>query len=189
MKRPSSLTFLIGNPVSALAIFAGVAVVIWQWWHGRAADLAAVLAVFGLMVTMNASDQVTNYHHWKAEWDAMDGKVSGIRISAGVMRFWHVVIGLALWAAGAYGAMTLKPGPGTQIAVWCFWAGSALLLANLIYRMIRAIRTRQPARRPPADIAVAVATASVGRSPALSAAASAVPDYCRRLLSARRSFQ
>lgn len=183
MRRPSSLIFLIGNPVSALAIFAGTAVVVYQWWFGRAADIAAILAVFGLMITINASDQVTNYHHWKREWDALEGRSTGTRLSPSAVRIGHIVVGTAIWAAMAYGALHMKPGPNTQIAVLSFWGGSALLIAGAIYRLWKGRAGKRPAqRRAPVDVPVEVMVIAPPRSPSVNAAIGALPGFCRRLL-------
>jgi len=181
MRRPGTLIILIGNRFSALAIAAVVAVVLWQWWQGRAADLAAILAVFGLLLTINASDQVTAWRHWKREWAALEGRPLGFAMPPHAVRGLRILFGLAVWAAMAYGVLTLKPGAGSDLARICFWGGSALLAANMIYRAVKSRRGATAPQRPPADIPVSIDIRSPGSAPSVGSALAAVPAYCRIL--------
>lgn len=181
MKRPSTLTFLIGNPLSAIAIFIGAAIVVWQWWHGRAADLAAILAGIGLIITMNAADQVTNYHHWKREWDAMAGKQPGIAIPPHAWQGMRILFGLILWGVMAYGLHTMKPGPNDALIKLSFWGGTAVLVFGAVYRALKAGRSKASQRPPSADIPVTGELGIPGHSPSVASAAQSLPAYCLRV--------
>ncbi len=94
----------------------------------------------------------------------------------------HQLLFELLGVAMGYGILHMKPGPGTQVAAWCFWAGSGLLVLGGIRQMAKEIAAKRAAKRPLADVAVAVTVSMPSRSPTVQATTLALPDYCRQMI-------
>ena len=73
MKRPGIGTYLIGNPISALAIFGFTLWLTWRWYVGDAPGIAAVIFGFVTMSAFDASNKLNDYRHWQQQWNAMSG--------------------------------------------------------------------------------------------------------------------
>ena len=176
MKRPSFFAYLIGNPISALAIFGYSCLVIYWWWIGRVQGLAPILAVFAISLTMDAAHKVTEYHHWKRSWNAMSGIVPG----AFLYRL-RTPIGVLAWLGVGYVLTQLNPkDPTNKMGFVVYGIGSAVIVCAVLYRIIRALIWRARRRRKPLPVAVNLAIPR--SSPAPKQIYKGLPSYCRQVL-------
>ena len=181
MKRPGIGTYLIGNPISALAIFGFTAWLTWRWYNGEAPGIAAVIFGFVTMSAFDANGKLNNYRHWQREWDAMGGRASRPAALAGFVssRTAKVLVGVPLWALAVVATLHVGSDPLGQAAAALFWLGSALIVAVPVYRSVTrrmAAGRTQPARQFP----FVTGCVPVPRaSPSFDAARAALPDYAR----------
>jgi membrane protein implicated in regulation of membrane protease activity len=179
MKRPGAFTYLVGNPLSALAILGFAGFLVYQWWIGQSSYAALMVAVVLTGVAMNANQQIADFNSWKRSWDAMGGIAPGRRWT------WlrKPLAGL-IWLGGAYGATKLDPHrPETQFAITAYAIGSALIVVIMLYRLGRRWVRRRPRRQK--EVPVSIALRVPRRSPGPQQFYKGVPVYCAKLSATR----
>ena len=185
MKRPGSLTFAFGNPFSLTVLALIAAYCVYEWWHGEIAATGAAVAFFAAAYAGHANKTYDRYRVWKREWDIMEGRSPASAASRAFSRGGplRIALGIAVWAAWGYFAITEAGAPGMQIPAACFWLATFGLVVAGIYRLMRWRRSRmQIVSR---DVAVAVCLAIPRQSPPATQAFVALPQYCLPLLDHR----
>src|ERR1700729_379338 len=131
MRRPGIGTYLIGNPISALALFALTVWITWRWYNGDAPGIAAIILGFVTMSAFDANGKLNDYRHWQREWNAMGGQAPrpGALTRFVGSRTVKVLFGVPLWCAFAYGALHVKPHSDEEVAAGLFWIGSLVIVA------------------------------------------------------------
>ncbi len=180
MRRPSGFTYVIGNPLSVIALALGAAYFAYQWWSGGSPAIA-LAAFLAAAYAAGASGRLQKYNDWKREWDAMGGKRPAERTAR---RVWNsvavrVVIGLPLWCVFAYLALTGGNATEMRVARALFWLATLVMLIGLTYRLARRRKSRAIASR---DVAVTLCVPPPRQSPDLNQAYASLPTYCRTLL-------
>lgn len=184
MNRPSAFTYLIGNPLSLIALWLLAAFAGYRWYTGDAGIIWPVIATLAAISAWNANGRLNKYRLWKREWEAMNGVVTTGTIIGDLIQRPAVraVIGGATWLAMAYGALTLANQPGMKVATGLFWLGSLFLICAIAYRSMKRRRTRAETTRQVGDVPVTVCLTPPRLSPSSQQAMSLIPDYCKRLL-------
>ncbi len=182
MIRPSWYNYLIGNPVSALAIFAVGGYVLYLRWIGATTNIAAVVTAFVMIGTVNASDRLSRYRDWKRKWDGLAGHRQGPGVLARLLRtsFVRVVLILML-DAGALAYVDRHPyTPEGEVVGLLFLGGNGLVVIGVLYRLVRwlFVRPRRSAAKAamPVDVAVCIPL------PKQAARHGNLPDYLHDLM-------
>jgi hypothetical protein len=180
VKRPGPLVFAFGHPLSVTLLALIAVYCIYEWWRGEIAPTGAVIAFFAAAYAGHVNKTYERYRVWKREWDIMEGRAptSATRVLArrGPLR---IALGVVVWGAWGYVAITDANAPGMQIPAACFWLATLALLVVGIFRLLRLRKSRrQIASR---DVAVTVCLEIPRQSPTLDQARSALPRYCAAL--------
>jgi membrane protein YdbS with pleckstrin-like domain len=180
MNRPSLFTYAIGNPLSALVLGGASVLLLWRWWHGTVANLAAIIAAVVLWSTLQAVDRLFRYQSWKRQWDAMAGIPPRRSLIGRVARLpgvrWLLLLGI--WFAMANYA---RQHPEDDVIALPVLVGlPALMVLVVLYRLIRWQRRRTARRRVLAPVALVLKRPR--GSPTREAATQALPDYCKPLV-------
>jgi hypothetical protein len=180
MKRPSGFTYVVGNPVSVIALALGAAYLAYQWWNGGSPAIA-LAAFIAAAYAMGANSRLQKYNDWKREWEAMEGKRPSQRTARRVLNSVavRVAIGLPLWCAFAYLALTSGNDPTMRAARALFLLATLVMAVGFAYRLMRRRRPRANASR---DVPVTLCVAPPRQSPDLAQAYAALPVYCRAIL-------
>lgn len=180
MRKPRTLTYLFGNPITVLAAIGATAFLGYRAWNGELAALPAVIAFLVACQSMRSTDQLQKYNEWKREWEAMEGKLPNARgprfALTPAIRF---AIAIAAWCVGAYGMFTVPLGDDlmAKLAMASFWLGSLLMVGVLIYRALPK-RTRATTVAKSPDPIVSVCLAPPKSSPSIPDAFRQLPTYC-----------
>jgi hypothetical protein len=181
VKRPGIGTYLIGNPLSALALTGLTGWLAWQWYIGELSGLVPIAVGIVTISAFDAFRRIGEYKLWQREWNAMEGRaptprpLPRIRLNLAM----RLLVGAPLWLAGAYGALHAGNDPLVQIAAALFWLGTLLAAGAVLYRW----RKRTPAtpnvsRNPRVTHCISVPSVSV---PIVQAILN-LPGYCRLIL-------
>jgi len=191
MNRPSAFTYLIGNPLSLIALWLLAALAGYRWYAGDAEIIWPVIAALAAISAANANGRLNKYRLWKRDWEAMNGVVTTGTIIGDLMLrpVFRVVAGGAIWLAMAYGALTLASQPGMKVATALFWLGTLLLVCAGAFRWARLRWTGARQTRRVGDVLVAVCVAIPRQSPTTKQAFGQLPDYCFQLYQAHSSSQ
>jgi hypothetical protein len=176
MKRPGFLTYLFGNPASALALLLAAVYFIYEWWSASGSPAVAFIAFLAAGYAMGASDKLQKYQSWKREWDAMEGK----RPAQSFARFYpalRITVGLAVWCFFAYLALAQDAQPGAQLGPDLFWLATAVIIGTGVFRWFRRRRGARPAATR--DVPVTICIPVPHQSPTSAQAFAALPEYCR----------
>jgi hypothetical protein len=183
MNRPSIMTFLIGNPVTLLLVIGTGGWLIYEWWHGLAPPMAALISIALIAWSGTASRELSDYYNWRRAWKAMGppsppGLLSrpGVRLVFGV----GIVLGLGY-------TLATHPTPNNQLALGWLVLGVLLLLAfwtvRGVYRRIRR-RTQTRARQRTETVSICI-IAPAEPVPLLAQAYRQLPEHCYRVLKRR----
>ena len=178
MNRPSLFTYLIGNPLSLLALWLVTAYLAYQWYGAQVPVIFPIMTGIAAIAASNAYQRLDKYRLWKREWETMNGGPSS-HSRASIMRKpgVRIVLGLAIWCAMAYGALTLGNQPGTQVAAGLFWVATLVLIVGSLYRLARRKRAT-PKQAEIRDVPVTVCLKTPQQSPSLNQAFASLPEYC-----------
>ncbi len=176
MTRPSLLTYLFGNPVSALALGLAALWLGYQALTGGASWLVALGAIAVAVYAGKAFDQVEKYRLWKREWDAMSGQPSA-GFALGRVPGLRFAAGMALWCLGLYFVVTLDDTPGVALGRLLFWLGTAVMVVGMIYRLVSRSRPKRRAERAMVSVSLPISR----NSPARQQAYASLPVYCLKL--------
>ncbi len=180
MSRPGLLTYLVGNPVSALLVVFATLILVVGAFSGSVHWLVALVAVIVTGHAMGCNRRLQEYGRWKREWDGMGGQATAkksLRALAKLLSL-RILFGVGGWLLLAFLTLGAAHQPGAGILVALFWLGSAFLLGNAVYRAIR----RRRAGRKATNVTVRVCLAVPRSSPSLAQANAALPDYCRLVM-------
>ena len=172
MKQPFFLTYLLA---SSPVFFGTAGLSIWllyQWWLDP--GIWPLIVMLGLWCGTigKASERVTAYRAWKAEWDMLDGQAPRSARRG-------TLIGLLVVLLIAAIPTLAKLPPATQNAGTL--AALLLVVAFFVLRALwRRVGTRRP-RRAKREIVTVVVKAPIFPVPTLDAAFRALPEHCRQL--------
>jgi hypothetical protein len=181
MNPPGLFTFLLGNPISALALIGGGGWMIWQWWEGAYTLLGALLGLLFITMGSNHGDRFIRYAAWRREWRAAHGGASSGFLSSATGRW---LLALALFALLAYPLYRFPHHPWVIAYGKPAFAGWAMILgAVVLFRMVQKLG-RVVFRRKPRSTTIYVTTPLPvpARAPTLADAVSALPNDCLILL-------
>jgi uncharacterized membrane protein YbhN (UPF0104 family) len=176
MKRPSVLTYVLGNTFCLLAILAGGGFFIYQWWHGLGSDIVPIVAGLLMIMAVNAGQRLSEYGNWKRAWDAMADNAPPPRRRGR----WRPVVGtliLALYALALVGLDYSRP--KNVLAAVCFGVTILILIGATIYRAAK--RKSGDRARPTADVPVTISLPVPRTSPDIQQMYQGLPDYCAKL--------
>lgn len=180
MKRPAPYIYLVGNPVSMLAIALLAIYLAYEWWIGVASPVVPIVAFALATSAFKANDRLEHYQEWKREWQAMNGEAPTAGRLLVPARTVRLVLGGIGWCVMAFFALNPGDQPELQVASVMFWILTLVLIANAIYRWFKQRRGQRPARDEP----VAICPPVPRQSPALKQAYAELPDYCVTLFRA-----
>jgi len=172
MKQPFSITYLLA---SSPVLFGTAGLSIWllyQWWLDP--GIWPLIVMLGLWcgTIVRASERVTAYRAWKAEWDMLDGQAPR------PARRGTLIGLLVVFLIAAIPTLATLP-PATQNAGTL--AALLLVVAFFVLRALwRRVGTRRP-RRLKREIVTVVVKAPIFPVPTLDAAFRALPEHCRQL--------
>lgn len=178
MTKPGFLSYLIGNPVSALIITLGAMYLTYQAAMGAASWVVAIIAIIVALWAGKAYERVEKYRLWKLEWDAMGGQVRapGVPNIPGL----RLGLGLVAWALGAFGVLSLAGQPGMEIPVFLFWLATGLMVVVAIYRLFK-----RSGKRKARDVTVSWCLPAARNANEAQQAYGQLPDYCHALFRAQ----
>lgn len=179
MKPPSIGTYLMGNPLSALALMGLTAWLVWQWQLGNVPGIAPLLAGIALTYAANAYRRIQAYRLWQSEWNAMgDSSTQRRRFSFATARpMLRIIIGGPLWLGFAYGVAHAGHDELGRAAAALFWLATAIIVVGWGYRIWKG-RSRATASAPQRDMIVAQCLSVSHHSPSTQQAFVALPRYC-----------
>lgn len=79
MKRPSTWTYLAGNPVSFVGACLGFAGALWHFLATGQGGLLAFALLFAAGGAHTANARLRKYEAWRREWQAMEPPPSPVR--------------------------------------------------------------------------------------------------------------
>ena len=179
MTRPGLFTYLFGNPVTSLGSLGLLALAGYKMYLGQYNFIPVLVAGLIAARCWQCASQIQAYNRWQRDWNAMNGgTASGGLFARTPWLRWPAVV--VLWGGVSWLAVSNLTGTVHALAVAWFWGGSALLAAYGLFRLWR----KRPRRAKAAnwdDVAARVKVPTVSAD--AGRAASALPDYCRQLLS------
>lgn len=180
MKPPTSFQWLIGNPVSSLALSVGVIYVLWQSATGHMGWPLGFAAIAIGAYAAKASEAVNKYTAWRREWEGLNGsrrvlllpRIPGLKY----------VFGIGAWLFLATLAIDARDDQGLTVPVALFWAGSLAAIVGSVWVWVR--RGRISKGRTD-DVTVCVGRPLISSSIAFGV--SALPVEAAALLAASRA--
>ena len=184
MKRPTTLQFILANPVVGLAAIGATGWIAYRWWHGEAADVALILAMVGLVIMGGALDVVSAYQEKQMEWAMLSGQPyrQGFRIP--ISENAKNILGILIWIGMAYAAFRSRDQPDMKLALWLLVGGTAVGLLAIIVRRARAKRPTK--KRASRDVAVAQCLTPPSRSPSIGQTTRELPQSFASLVVGQR---
>lgn len=125
MRPPTSLQWLVGNPVSALVLMLGAIYLAYLWLVEGAGMGVGLLAIVVGGYAGRCAERVNAYTRWKREWEGIGGRT---RQPLRLPSFKSIRIGLAILSWLGMAALALAAGgdPALRVPVILFWIGSAV---------------------------------------------------------------
>ncbi|MEI9990124.1 MAG: hypothetical protein WDM86_08805 [Rhizomicrobium sp.] len=185
MNRPAIFNYIIGNPISLIALWVLTAFLTYRWYALSGPVLLPIITGLGALAASNAAQRIGKYRDWKRDWDAMNGIApapAGAFLRTPAVRLF---VGVPLWCLFAYGAVTMTNTLGGRVAAALFWLGSLLIVGGWIVQGLRRRHARAPKVRQVRDVLVTQCLRAPIRSPALQRAHASIPDYCADLFADR----
>jgi hypothetical protein len=183
MNPPSATSYLIGNPLSAAAIFLGTLYAAYQFWMFPEL-MPWPVPLVGLMASSkawHANRYLLAYKAWKREWDTMGGVAPPV-LRRGVHNIRAVIVGVCCAASYGY----FEPQTSDEYAQACMLALSGMVVLFMLVEIIRKVKNRPKAQAKADPPVIASVCLPVPRSSALAARIPpALPDYCQALLRPR----
>jgi hypothetical protein len=182
MKRPSLRAYVLGNPAVVIGLWIGTAVLTYKCFHDNVlSPLPAILVGLASLTASRDCAQLTKYHRWKREWDAMSGvppKPPLLSRAPGL----GLVMAILAWSGVAVFVGEHQDEPDYRVAAGWFWIATGVIILVLLFRGLRwlAAQRRRSSPERPVDVTVLVGMPSESPTPAQAMAA--IPEYCRRLL-------
>ena len=176
MTRPGIITYLFGNPISALLVALAAIAVVIAAIGGNATGIAAFSMIAVAIYAGSCFQKVEAYRLWKK---AMNGISSKKPMIATLPKGKQWVAG-TLWLVMACFAIGGASSPDLQGPVALFWLGSFLMLAAAVFRRFKG--SKKPARASKREVAVSVCLRVPMKSVPFSQTYNALPDYCQRLI-------
>ena len=100
MNKPKVFTYLIGNPLSVLALLglSGYLVYLWFGYNGNASVLFLIAPAAITSAALKASSQLITYRNWSREWEQLSGDKSAARVYLKGLEPWRIkiLIGVAI---------------------------------------------------------------------------------------------
>jgi hypothetical protein len=185
MKRPSIFVYLLGNLLSAVLVLPFGALLVYQWYIGKAPLMIALVSAFCIFIVINARLKLLSYQDWKRKWNAM-GEVSGavpavsgitpLRMAIGLIAY-IVLVGIV--------ASDGTRSPQSQFAIAGMVLAFIPMFVYVLYRFWRYYVPRTDSRqsRLPKKVPVSVCLSVPRQSPSRQQTSQHLPEYCSRLLS------
>jgi len=186
VNRPSLFTYIIGSPISLLAVWLLTAFLAYQWYANGGPGVLPIITGITAIAASNAYQRIDSYRLWKREWDAMNGVTATGTVTGDLMRKagFRLLVGGAIWCAFAYAALTVGTPTGRAVA-GLFWIGTLLLIATGIYRLIRRVLPARSKANNVRDVPVTQCLKAPTQSPSVQQTLTELPDYCRPLFADR----
>lgn len=190
MNRPSAFTYLVGNPLSCLALLCLAGAMVYQWWINQETTSWFILIIAFVIAStaMKANTQIANYKAWKQEYDDIatggDSSLAGARRNAFLRRFAAVIIWLALaYWLGLNAKAADKISSYGNIALVFLILTTAVLL-KIIFSVWSA-RHKKP-KQTTSDHVVTLCLPIPKESPTMQEVFPILPAYCQRLFRFKR---
>lgn len=192
MNRPGFKTYLIGNPVSCLAIVGGCFYVIYRWFTDQAAIgwPVPVIAAFVAMWALDAASKIAQYRSWKQAWDSMGGEAPAPRSGNG-LRAARLAILLAAYVG--LGLVLADPRIGSDdtrklVALLFGIMTLAFSVAGIrwVVKRTRSSNTGTATGYPGKDHTVTQCLPTAQHPPTPLEAVDRLPGYCRVLIESSR---
>ena len=192
MNRPRLFTYLIGNPLSCVAILGGCGYLAYHWWMNQdtVSGFVPLLALFIGSTAIKANGEIKAYANWKREWDAMAG--IGPQPSLVHNRFVRPVFTFAIWLGFAYWLTTNASAKDEELfqdLAFIFLVLNLVIVLAIIFRVGRWIFRRSRVARVTTerDYVVTGCLPVPKRSPRVIDILPSLPPYCQRLLESSRT--
>lgn len=180
MNRPGAFTYLIGNPISLIGLWLLTAFLAYEWYSVQGPVILPIITGIAGLSAVNAYQRIDKYRLWKREWEAMNGVMTTGSLTGDLMQStaFKVVVGGAIWCAGAYGALTLGSQPGMQVVSALFWIGTLIMIGGNVYRRAQRRKAAMPKPQAVRDVAVTQCVRAPTQSPSVQQAFASLPQYC-----------
>lgn len=171
MRPPTSLQWLVGNPVSALVLMLGAIYLAYLWLVEGAGMGVGLLAIVIGGYAGRCAERVNAYTRWKREWEGLGGSRGPFRLPK--VPGLKYVFGVGAWLSLAAMVIGSANDPAMRIPVVLFWLATAVMVVAGVYRLVRS-GSGQTRRSDSVRLCL-------GRpmlSPSVEEARKALPHYC-----------
>ncbi len=189
MNRPSPFIYLVGNPLSCLALLFVAGALVFQWWtHQESASWIILLIAFFIASTaIKANEQLTSYRNWKREYDDIATGGQASIASAHKKAVLKNIIAAAIWVGLAYWLLlNFKYAGDVEYYGTLAYVFGVINLA-LVLRFIRWRMSKRKRIERQKEFVVAGCLPVPRESPTAFDALPRLPEYSRRLLQINRS--
>lgn len=171
MRPPTSLQWLVGNPISALVLMLGAIYLAYLWLVEGAGMGVGLLAILVGGYAGRSAERVNAYTRWKREWEGLGGSRGPFRLPR--IPNLKYVCGVGAWLFLAAMAIGSADDPAMRIPVMLFWLATAVMMVTGVHRLMRS----GPGQTRRSDN-VRVCLGRPMSSPSVEEARKALPHYC-----------